>query len=144
MTEIVSTVPSAGLPGPNPELVLPANSATFGKQSPAYLNDMALNQLHHYVGPENVPELKALHRDAYSTAMFYLTTILSLYLCGLLVILIHYMNSSYGKWAWTLNDVWDELRYKKKLVGSVAAELIFANTSQHKTGRPCGHGMQKQ
>ena len=78
-----------------------------------YLNKLGLSQLHHYVGPDNVPELQAVHRDAYPTAIFYLSTILGLYFCGLLVILIHYMNSSYGKWAWTIHDVWDELRYVK-------------------------------
>lgn len=74
-------------------------------------NELGLSQLHHYVGPDNVPELRAVHRDAYPTAIFYLATILGLYLLGLLTILIHYMNSSYGKWAWTLSDVWDEIRY---------------------------------
>ena len=33
-----------------------------------------------------------------------------MYLFGLVVILVHYMNSSYGKWTWTLSDVWDELQ----------------------------------
>ena len=70
-----------------------------------------MSQLHHYVGPDNISELQAIHKDAYPTAIFYLSTILGLYVLGLFVILVHYMNSSYGKWAWTLNDVWDELRY---------------------------------
>ena len=81
--------------------------------NPPHLNvfdDFGLSHLHHYVRSDNV-ELKAVHQEAYPTAIFYVTTILAIYVCGLLVILIHYMNSSYGRWAWTLNDVWDELRY---------------------------------
>ena len=70
-----------------------------------------LSPLHLHVGPDNGPELQAVHKEAYPTAIFYVTTILALYACGLLIILIHYMNSSYGKWAWSFNDVWDELRY---------------------------------
>ena len=54
-------------------------------------------------------ELQAIHSGAQPTAMFYVTTILIMYLFGLLTIFIHYMNSSYGKWTWTLSDVWDEL-----------------------------------
>ena len=41
--------------------------------------------------------------------MFYITTILVMYLLGLILIFVHYMNSSYGKWNWTLSDAWDEL-----------------------------------
>ena len=69
-----------------------------------------LSPLHLHVGPDNGPELQAVHKEAYPTAIFYVTTILALYACGLLIILIHYMNSYYGKWAWSLNDVWDELK----------------------------------
>ena len=32
-----------------------------------------------------------------------------MYLFGLILIFIHYMNSSYGKWMWTLSDAWEEL-----------------------------------
>ena len=83
----------------------------FNRKSYLSHGELGLSQLQHYVGPDNVPELRAVHRDAYPTAIFYLATILGLYLLGLLTILIHYMNSSYGKWAWTLSDVWDEIRY---------------------------------
>merc|ERR1712004_258660 len=82
----------------------------FNRKSYLSHGELGLSQLQHYVGPDNVPELRAVHRDAYPTAIFYLATILGLYLLGLLTILIHYMNSSYGKWAWTLSDVWDEIR----------------------------------
>ena len=54
-------------------------------------------------------QLNDIHKAAHPTAMFYITTILSMYLFGLLLIFVHYMNSSYGKWTWTLSDVWDEL-----------------------------------
>jgi hypothetical protein len=69
-----------------------------------------LNHMHLYVGPENVHELRAVHRDSYPSAIFYVSTILGLYVCGLILILIHYMNSSYGRWAWSFSDIWDELR----------------------------------
>ena len=55
------------------------------------------------------PELSAIHEAAQPRAMFYITIILTMYLFGLILIFIHYMNSSYGKWAWTLSDAWDEL-----------------------------------
>merc|ERR1711899_120996 len=41
--------------------------------------------------------------------MFYISIILSMYLFGLILIFVHYMNSSYGKWMWTLSDAWEEL-----------------------------------
>ena len=85
------------------------NTPSFNRKS--HLTELGMSQLHHYVGPDNISELQAIHKDAYPTAIFYLSTILGLYVLGLFVILVHYMNSSYGKWAWTLNDVWDELRY---------------------------------
>lgn len=84
------------------------NTPSFNRKS--HLTELGMSQLHHYVGPDNISELQAIHKDAYPTAIFYLSTILGLYVLGLFVILVHYMNSSYGKWAWTLNDVWDELR----------------------------------
>ena len=62
-----------------------------------------------HVTGKNDAELQAIHSGAQPTAMFYVTTILIMYLFGLLTIFIHYMNSSYGKWTWTLSDVWDEL-----------------------------------
>ena len=86
--------------------------SSFNRKSNQYLPELGMSQLHHYVSPENKSELRAIHKEAYPTAIFYLSTILGLYVLGLVVILIHYMNSSYGKWTWTLNDVWDELRYK--------------------------------
>ena len=92
---------------PNPNMI----KDPFNRKSYLSHGELGLSQLQHYVGPDNVPELRAVHRDAYPTAIFYLATILGLYLLGLLTILIHYMNSSYGKWAWTLSDVWDEIRY---------------------------------
>ena len=49
-------------------------------------------------------------QEARPSAIFYVVTILGLYVLGLLFILVHYMNSSYGQWAWTLTDVWDEMR----------------------------------
>ena len=69
-----------------------------------------LSPLQHNVLEHNIPELKAIHSGAHPTAMFYITTIIIMYLFGLIVILVHYMNSSYGKWTWTLSDVWDELQ----------------------------------
>ena len=41
-----------------------------------------LSQLHHYVGPQNIPELRNIHSQAQPTAIFYVTTIISLYLIG--------------------------------------------------------------
>ena len=60
--------------------------------------------------PKNMQELKAIHSEGQATAVFYVATILCMYFLGLLVIFVHYMNSSYGKWTWTCSDVWDELR----------------------------------
>ena len=54
-------------------------------------------------------ELNEIHKNANHTAMFYISIILSMYLFGLILIFIHYMNSSYGKWMWTLSDAWEEL-----------------------------------
>jgi len=55
-----------------------------------------------------------IHGDAPPSAAFYVSTILLLYLLGLLLILVHYMNSSYGSWNWNLADVWRELRPKRR------------------------------
>ena len=87
-----------------------------------------MSQLHHYVGPDNISELQAIHKDAYPTAIFYLSTILGLYILGLFVILVPYMNSSYGTWSWTLNDVWDELRYVS-IHRVVLCRLYYLNLS---------------
>ena len=54
-------------------------------------------------------ELNDIHKNANHTAMFYISIILSMYLFGLILIFVHYMNSSYGKWMWTLSDAWEEL-----------------------------------
>ena len=69
-----------------------------------------LSPLRHDVWDHNIPELKAIHSGAHPTAMFYVTTIIIMYLIGLILIFVHYMNSSYGKWTWTLSDAWDELK----------------------------------
>jgi len=66
--------------------------------------------LHHVIGPQNVEELKVIHRQAGPTATFYITTIICLYLLGLAVILVHYMNNYYGAWNWTFADVWIEVK----------------------------------
>ena len=58
---------------------------------------------------QSLAELNATHESAPHTAWFYITTILIMYLFGLILIFVHYMNSSYGKWMWTLSDAWDEL-----------------------------------
>jgi len=87
-----------------------SSSLTKQQTNAAILKDMMrLSQLHHYVSPENHHELRAIHQEAQSTALIYLSTIGGLYLVGLVLILIHYMNTSYGKWTWTLRDVWDEI-----------------------------------
>ena len=69
--------------------------ASLSKQqtNAAILKDMMrLSQLHHYVSPENHHELRAIHQEAQSTALIYLSTIGGLYLIGLVLILIHYMK----------------------------------------------------
>ena len=65
--------------------------------------------MHDVNNPTNEAELKVVHDGAHPTAMFYITSILIMYLFGLLLIFVHYMNSSYGKWNWTPSDAWDEL-----------------------------------
>jgi succinate dehydrogenase hydrophobic anchor subunit len=42
--------------------------------------------------------------------MHYVSSILALYVLGLLVIVVHHMNSSYGAWAWGLTDLWAEFK----------------------------------
>ncbi len=54
-----------------------------------------------------------IHSDARPTALFYVSAILSLYLVGLAVILVHYMNSCYGAWNWSAADVWREIRPRR-------------------------------
>ena len=85
-------------------------SAERLEKSGTLLKDVRLSQLRYYISPENDHELQIIHREAPRTALIYLSTIICLYLAGLLLILIHYMNSSYGKWTWTIHDVWDEIR----------------------------------
>lgn len=68
------------------------------------------NSLQQKVSPRNLDELRQVHSDASPTAYVYVTTIASLYMVGLVIIIVHYMNSSYGKWRWTLTDVWEEFR----------------------------------
>ena len=66
--------------------------------------------LHQYVAPHNIQELHEIHANARPTAVAYVSTIFLLYLVGLGLILVHYMNSSYGSWTWNLDDLWEELR----------------------------------
>lgn len=66
--------------------------------------------LHQYVAPHNIQELHEIHANARPTAVAYVSTIFLLYLIGLGVIVVHYMNSSYGSWTWNLDDLWEELR----------------------------------
>ncbi len=56
---------------------------------------------------------QVIHSDARPTALFYVSAILSLYLVGLAVILVHYMNSCYGAWNWSAADVWREIRPRR-------------------------------
>lgn len=60
--------------------------------------------------------VQVIHSEAQPSAVFYVATILLLYVIGLIVILVHYMNASYGTWNWSLSDVWDELRPSKYLI----------------------------
>ncbi len=55
-------------------------------------------------------ELEAIHASAPTTAVVYVTIVLIIYLFGLMVILVHHMNSAYGPWAWSLTDARDELK----------------------------------
>lgn len=80
------------------------------KPSNQFYTELGMSQLHHYVTRNNMHEFRALHREAEPSAIFYISTIVCLYVIGLVLILVHYMNSSYGQWAWSLSDVWDELR----------------------------------
>lgn len=77
---------------------------------PSNTLDLSITHLHHFVGPRNVEELDAIHGSAKHTATFYISTILTLYVIGLVLILIHYMNSYYGSWNWSIFDVWTELK----------------------------------
>ena len=53
---------------------------------------------------------RALHGQAAPSATFYVVSILSFYLFGLAMILVHYMNSYYGAWNWSLSDAWLEVK----------------------------------
>ncbi len=66
--------------------------------------------IHHLVSPENRPELAKIHGDAPVTGAIFVSTIVLLYLVGLGLIAVHYMNASYGRWSWTLDDLWEEIR----------------------------------
>lgn len=55
-------------------------------------------------------ELEAIHASAPATAVIYVISVLVIYLVGLCLILIHHMNSAYGRWAWSLSDARDELK----------------------------------
>jgi len=75
--------------------------------------DNKMGHLHHYIGPHHVKanaELRALHGQAAPSATFYVVSILSFYLFGLALILVHYMNSYYGAWNWSLSDAWLEVK----------------------------------
>ena len=50
--------------------------SSFNRKSNQYLPELGMSQLHHYVSPENKSELRAIHKEAYPTAIFYLSTIL--------------------------------------------------------------------
>ena len=66
--------------------------------------------LHHYIGPFNERELQQVHDDARTIAIVYISAVALVYLACLGGIFVHYMNSSYGTWTWTLDDVWTEVK----------------------------------
>ncbi len=77
--------------------------------------------------------LQAIHGDAPPSAVFYVSAILALYLMGLLVILAHYMNSSYGAWNWSLIDVWREVSPRN--MGQFLTRLRKSHLSCPKGGK---------
>jgi len=85
-----------------------------------------------------VSELEAIHASAPKTAVIYVTSVLIIYVVGLLVILIHHMNSAYGPWAWSLSDAMDELRpiwswtKRKRDEGSTSPRRTSATESLNK------------
>lgn len=66
--------------------------------------------LHLSIGPHNMAELREIHTAAAHTAVYYVVTIVMVYLLGLAAIAIHHMNSSYGGFfAWTMSDLWEDI-----------------------------------
>lgn len=61
-----------------------------------------------FVGPGNADELARIHMAARHTAVNYVSTIFALYFLGLAVIVVHYMNGSFGAWSWTCTDLVEE------------------------------------
>ena len=61
-----------------------------------------------FVGPGNADELARIHMAARHTAVNYVSTIFALYFLGLAVIVVHYMNGSFGAWSWTCSDLVEE------------------------------------
>ena len=57
-----------------------------------------------------VVELEAIHANAPTTAVVYVSSVIFLYLLGLIFIFMHHMNTAYGPWIWTFADAYDELR----------------------------------
>ena len=63
-----------------------------------------------HVVPADPADLKAVHDHALKKAAFYVSVILALYLAGLALVLVHYMNGAFGRWNWTLQDAWEEIK----------------------------------
>ena len=61
------------------------------------------------VVPADPNEVREIQADAFRKAAFYVGVILGLYLVGLVLVLVHYMNGAFGRWNWTLADVWEEI-----------------------------------
>jgi hypothetical protein len=45
-------------------------------------------------------ELEAIHASAPATAVIYVSSVLAIYLLGLIIIFMHHMNTAYGPWIW--------------------------------------------
>ena len=58
----------------------------------------------------SLTELEAIHASAPATAAVYVSSVLAIYVLGLIIIFMHHMNTAYGPWIWTLADACDELR----------------------------------
>lgn len=89
--------------------------------------------LHHFVGAKNIQELNTIHKDAKPTAVYYVSSIFFLYFMGLMVILIHYMNSAYGAWSWNLGDLWDEFYSPSPRPNTSNPEVTPSKSRPHKT-----------
>ncbi|TRY72437.1 hypothetical protein TCAL_08147 [Tigriopus californicus] len=89
--------------------------------------------LHHFVGAKNIQELNTIHKDAKPTALYYVSTIFFLYFMGLMVILVHYMNSSYGDWSWTLGDLWEEFYSPSPRPNTSNPEVTPSKSRSHKS-----------